>query len=240
MFDMLVKNKEELNITAKHLRDIHNFDELRRLSKEWLVPFKDVENFITGKRCCLVEIEIEDKEYATAEEKLREEMWILKDRDFADILSQHLLDKCREDIFSSLILQKHKTLLKCLNYVMEQAYQIAEKKQKALEADNQEGVQNIGLALSEVQVYKWAEEYYALDDAKEEAERKEEEKRAIEKEHEQVQLRKKAEKTNVCKKVKGSTVLLRKAKESEKNKEEQMSLFDMMKEATREEESESV
>lgn len=235
MYEKIVGNKEELNAVAKHLRDIQNLDELRHLAKEWMVPCEDVENFITGKRYVLVEIEIEDKVYATAEEKLREEMWILKDRDFADILSQHLINKCKDDFFSSLVLQQHKTLHKCLNYVMEQAYQIAEKKYEEKKEEVQGRDQNVALALSEVQVYKWAEEYYLLDDAETEAKKKEEEKKKIQKEHEQVQKRKTASAKGgkpVGKKTKRNTELPKKDKAPEIKKEAQMSLFDVMTDNT--------
>ena len=191
-----------------------------------------------------MEIEIEDREYATAEEKIREEMWVLKDRDFADILSQHLLHKCEEESFSSLVLQKHKTLYKCLNYVMEQAYHIAEKKHEAMDEEAWEKDQNVGLAIFEVQVYQWAEEYYALDDAEAEAKKKEEEKKAIEKEHEQGKHPKGDKRTARAAaktKAKESTDVIKKEPVPEKNEEAQLSLFDMMSGATdKGEENESI
>lgn len=185
MFEKIVRNIEELNSVAVHLRNTKNLTELRTLAEEWLIPKKDIEDFIAGKRFRLAEIKIEEKEFKTAEQKLREEMWTLKDKEFADILAQHLIGKCEEELFSIQVLQPHKTLQKCLDYVMQQAYHVAEEKRKEL--DKEKG-QNVGLALSHVKVYEWAEAYYALDDAAKEKKEKEERKKELQKKQKQSKL----------------------------------------------------
>lgn len=231
MFEQMVKNTADLNTVAEHLRNIKSLDELRRLAAEWLVPCQDLNDFIAGKRFQLVDIEMQEKDYASAEEKLREEMWILKDREFADILAQYLIKKCEDESFSAQVIQKHKTLQKCLNYVIGKVYEVAEEKYKGLGDEDRSPEKNsVGLAMSEVQVYKWADEYYALDDAEEEAKKAEETKKELKKKYEQEEKLKASSvkaKTSVGKKNKTSGSSVPKKKE-EKSQEAQISLFDLM------------
>lgn len=188
MYEKLINNTEELNAVAVHLRNSQNFSELKVLAAQWLVPKQDVEDFIKGKRFQLAEIPLSEKEYTSAVEKLREEMWHMKDQLFTDIVGRHLMEKAEKGLlFGSQVLKKQKTLQKCMNYIMEQAYQMAEK-----EHDNRFGGKNnpnrradrthqsVGMGISETKVYQWAEEYYALDDeAKEIKEQKAERKKRL-------------------------------------------------------------
>lgn len=188
MYEKLINNTEELNAMAVHLRNSQNFSELKVLAAQWLVPKQDVEDFIKGKRFQLAEIPLSEKEYTSAVEKLREEMWHMKDQLFTDIVGHHLMEKAEKGLlFGSQVLKKQKTLHKCMNYIMEQAYQMAEK-----EHDNRFGGKNnpnrradrthqsVGMGISETKVYQWAEEYYALDDeAKEIKEQKAERKKRL-------------------------------------------------------------
>lgn len=185
MYEKMINNTEELNAMAVHLRNSQNFSELKRLAAQWLVPEPNVKDFIKGKRFELAEIPLSEKEYVSAVEKLREEMWHMKDQFFTDLVGRHLMQKAEKDLlFEGQVLKKQKTLQKCMNYIMGQAYQIAEK-----EHDNRFGGKNnpnrqadhahqsIGMAISEIQVYQWAEEYYALDDEEKEAKAQKEEQR---------------------------------------------------------------
>jgi len=188
VYEKLINNTEELNAMAVHLRNSQNFSELKVLAAQWLVPKQDVEDFIKGKRFQLAEIPLSEKEYTSAVEKLREEMWHMKDQLFTDIVGRHLMEKAEKGLlFGSQVLKKQKTLQKCMNYIMEQAYQMAEK-----EHDNRFGGKNnpnrradrthqsVGMGISETKVYQWAEEYYALDDeAKEIKEQKAERKKRL-------------------------------------------------------------
>ena len=188
MYEKLINNTEELNAMAVHLRNSQNFSELKVLAAQWLVPKQDVEDFIKGKRFQLAEIPLSEKEYTSAVEKLREEMWHMKDQLFTDIVGRHLMEKAEKGLlFGSQVLKKQKTLQKCMNYIMEQACQMAEK-----EHDNRFGGKNnpnrradrthqsVGMGISETKVYQWAEEYYALDDeAKEIKEQKAERKKRL-------------------------------------------------------------
>ena len=181
MFEKMIHNTEELNAMAVHLRLSQNFSELKSLAAKWLVPEDHIQDFISGKRAQLAEIPLEEKEYSSAVEKLREEMWLLKDQMFTDIVSRYLIQKAEENpAFSMQVLQKHKTIQKCMNYIMEQAYSIAQKEHEKRVNGKQPVTgreQNVALGISEIQVYQWAEDYYALDDAKQEADKKEKEQK---------------------------------------------------------------
>ncbi len=177
MYEKIIHNTEELNAMAMHLRTSQNFHELKVLAAEWLVPETDVEDFISGKRFQLAEIPLSEKDYASAAEKLREEMWLLGDQLFADVLVQYLIQKAKEDaLFSFQVLKKNKSLQKCMNFIMGQAYEIAKEEYEKRSGGNQAGKKRangqreaIGMGIAETKVYQWAEEYYALDDAAEEA-----------------------------------------------------------------------
>ena len=268
MYEKLINNTEELNAMAVHLRNSQNFSELKVLAAQWLVPKQDVEDFIKGKRFQLAEIPLSEKEYTSAVEKLREEMWHMKDQLFTDIVGRHLMEKAEKGLlFGSQVLKKQKTLQKCMNYIMEQAYQMAEK-----EHDNRFGGkknpnrradrthQSVGMGISETKVYQWAEEYYALDDeAKEIKEQKAERKKrlnALKKEEERRQnaaaYRKASEKGALEGKSEKSAKKgeekqkpeevsgAEKQKKAEKSerKSVQMSLFDMMADKNEEKEGE--
>uniref|UniRef100_UPI002F3E47A5 Cas9 inhibitor AcrIIA9 family protein n=1 Tax=Enterocloster clostridioformis TaxID=1531 RepID=UPI002F3E47A5 len=66
-----------------------------------------------------------------------------------------------------LILQKHKTLQRCVDYLMEQAWELVDE-----EAKNQRI--KVGFAVTSDTVFSWGRDYYAQDD-KEEMEKKEKE-----------------------------------------------------------------
>ena len=177
MYEKVIHNTEELNAMAVHLRMAHNFPELRLLAAEWLVPEQDLEDFISGKRFLFAEIPMSEKNYTSAAEKLREEMWHLKDQLFTDLVAQYLIQRAKEDIlFGFRVLKKQKSLQKCMDYIMKQAYQMAEKERekkfgKKQDPKGRTGSQNqaFGLGIAETKVYQWAEEYYALEDEVKEA-----------------------------------------------------------------------
>lgn len=134
--------------------------------------------------------------------------------------------------FSMQVLQKHKTIQKCMNYIMEQAYSIAQKEHEKRVNGKQPVTgrqQNVALGISEIQVYQWAEDYYALDDAKQEADKKEkEQKKRISKQKKSVQQngkKKTSVKTSPTIPAKNSAPAPAKKKKEENI---QLSMFDMM------------
>lgn len=178
MLEKIVQNVSELNAAAMHLRQSGNIEALKRLAKEWAVPYQQTEDFIHGKRYRLAEIPIADRAFRTPFEKLREEMLALDDKNFADIIGWHFIRKCRDDEeLSAQVLKKQKSLQRCLDFITGKAFEMAmeQAKQKGLE-----GVQeNTGLAVTEREVFPWAEEYYRREDETEADKKAEEEKKKI-------------------------------------------------------------
>lgn len=217
LYEKIVNNTGELNAAAAHLRQTKSFAELKRLAGEWLVPEEDVEAFIAGRRYFLADVAIGEKEYKKAEDKLREEMWALNDKHFTDVVAFHLLRRCEasEDL-NEYVLRKHKTLQKCMNYIMEQAFHEANE---AYEESKKEGPPDMpmGMAVEGNKVISWAEAYYALEDEEEETKKKDEEKgRRRKKNEEQENLEKQAPKALTKKLV------------EKKPEDQQMSLFNFM------------
>ena len=165
MLNEIIKTAEELNTAALHYRQSGNMDGVRELAKAHAVSKKQTEEFIQGSRYRLVEIPIGERKFVNASEKLRAEMFILKDAGFADIIGQYLVNLAKTDsALEAQVLKRHKMLQRCLDYVTQKAYNIA------LEAAKKRGENSIrantGLALSSDQVFPWVLEYYAKDDEK--------------------------------------------------------------------------
>ena len=73
-----------------------------------------------------------------------------------------------------MILQPHKTLRHCIEYVHEKAYETALEKAKK---EGKTGVgQNAGIAIGSTEVFAWVIDYYLLDDRKDMEKKAQEEK----------------------------------------------------------------
>ena len=166
MLNEIIKTAEELNTAALHYRQSGNMDGVRELAKAHAVSKKQTEEFIQGSRYRLVDIPIEERTFANASEKLRAEMFALKDAGFADIIGQYLVNLAKTDsALDAQVLKKHKMLQRCLDYVTQKAYNIALEGAKK---KGENGIRaNTGLALSGDQVFPWVLEYYAKDDERE-------------------------------------------------------------------------
>lgn len=166
MLNEIIKTAEELNTAALYYRQSGNMDGVRELAKAHAVSKKQTEEFIQGSRYRLVDIPIEERKFANASEKLRAEMFALKDAGFADIIGQYLINLAKTDsALDAQVLKKHKMLQRCLDYVTQKAYNIALEGAKK---KGENGIRaNTGLALSGDQVFPWVLEYYAKDDEKE-------------------------------------------------------------------------
>ena len=234
MLNEIIKTAEELNTAALYYRQSGNMDGVRELAKAHAVSKKQTEEFIQGSRYRLVDIPIGERKFANASEKLRAEMFALKDAGFADIIGQYLVNLAKTDsALDAQVLKKHKMLQRCLDYVTQKAYNIALEGAKK---KGENGIRaNTGLALSGDQVFPWVLEYYAKDDEREIAEKEQEEKKKIQKEWDSVNKRTKTIPKNQGTK-KDSEVHPKEAAEQEekhiskkKSKDSgQMSLFDMM------------
>ena len=118
MLNEIIKTAEELNTAALHYRQSGNMDGVRELAKAHAVSKKQTEEFIQGSRYRLVEIPIGERKFVNASEKLRAEMFILKDAGFADIIGQYLVNLVKTDsALEAQVLKRHKMLQRCLDYV---------------------------------------------------------------------------------------------------------------------------
>ena len=205
MIEKMVENVVELNDAAVHLRNQGDMEALRRLAKKWAVPYEQTEDFIQGRRYRLTEIPIEQKTFRTASEKLREEILVLDDKDFAGIIGWHIIRKCEEDPKLAIsVMKRHKSLQRCLDFVMEKAFETAteQAKKKGLDRVREDEAETLA---------KEAEEKKKILSEWEQAERKSAS----------------AGKTTVKKKDAGSVEKHKESAPKKKETDGQMSLFDL-------------
>lgn len=200
-------NAAEINETARNLRENMEFDMIRALGAENGIDDKTLQKFIDGETEFLLPEDAPAKPSAapekesTAEKLQRELAAIHKPCIPIDPIVAHLTSLCREDaVFEQKVLQDHKTLQKCYDYVREQVRQRLNGCDGYLEDDA---------------VYKMAEDYYRLDDAEIERKKAEEAKKAAE-------ARAKAEAERKAKK---EAEKKQAKKEKTNDDEEQISLF---------------
>ena len=179
MIEQFVSNTAELNLLAQNLRDHGEIERLKELADQWLIPKEDLKDFINGTRIRLAEIPLEEKEFSTATEKLTEEQYQLAGNTALIIIGRYLMMHLEEKGLEERILQRHKSLEKCFNYILKQAYEeekesIQKERQAANKAGQNQGFQATVRAFEKEKVFRWAEEYYLLDDKEAEQKRKEE------------------------------------------------------------------
>lgn len=152
-----IKTIHEMNETANNLRSMGMKDGLTRMALRYNIPKNTVEDFWNGKRYYLLDGGNTGKFYETPRAKVLDEMLKLKDPAFGDIIGKYIIRNQEELNLGDKILLEHKTLQRCIEYVMEQAYALVSEdaKQKRV---------NTGLAVSEEEVYAWVKDYYLLDD----------------------------------------------------------------------------
>lgn len=228
MYDKVITSIWELNTVARHLRNMGEIKKIELLAAKWQVPKKDMNEFIDGKRYSLADARIEEKDFESAGSKLREEMWLLNDKLFTDTIASVLIKNCENSKeLADRVLVRHKTLQKCLDYIMKQAYQMAEEERKGLNGENElntakvrtDNLQPFGMAVCGDKVIAWAEKYYFLDDKEEEEKKKSEE---TEKRIKDLEKATGSTKKAVTSKAVGKPV----AKKKEEN--QQMDLFTLM------------
>lgn len=147
----------EFNQIASKLRQIGMKEELQKLAERFHVPKDQVDAFLERKRYFLMDGGNTDKAYGSAKEKLVDEMLCLNDPMFANVIGYYLISRSSEEPLCSQILLTHKTLQRCIEYLMEQAYSLVSEEVK-------KSRQNTALAVVGDQVLGWVSEYYALDD----------------------------------------------------------------------------
>lgn len=116
---------------------------------------------------------------ARAKQKLEKELRDAKDKDFADPVIKHLLERIEEsESLAADICQDHKTWNKCFDYIYGQAKKQAKNARSTAVRDDV--------------VYEWAEDYFRLDD-KAEQEKKAKEAAEREKKHKEHEKKQKEE-----------------------------------------------
>ena len=152
-----MENIHEVNRMAAELRRLGMREKLKELADKNRVMDEDFEAFFLGKRYFLVDTGETQKTYDTARAKLMDEMLILNDPLFGNVIGGYLLQCCSEPGFQESVLQEHKTLQRCIEYVMEQAYGLLDENQKKAR-------KNTAVAVVSDQVFEWVKSYYTLDD----------------------------------------------------------------------------
>lgn len=156
IFDKM-ENIHEVNRMAAELRRLGMKEKLKELADKNRVMDEDLEAFFLGKRYFLVDAGESQKIYDTARANLMDEMLTLNDPLFGNVIGGYLLRCCSEPGFQESVLQEHKTLQRCIEYVMEQAYGLLDENQK-------EARRNTAVAVVSDQVFEWVKSYYTLDD----------------------------------------------------------------------------
>ena len=113
---------QEVNRMAGELRRLGMKEKLKELADKNQVMDEDLKAFFLGKRYFLVDAGETQKTYDTSRAKLMDEMLTLNDPLFGNVICGFLLQCCGEPDFQEAVLQEHKTLQRCIEYVMEQAY----------------------------------------------------------------------------------------------------------------------
>lgn len=163
LFDK-IKNIQEINETAAKLRQIGLKDELIKLAQNYKVPELDMNDFLSGKRHFLIDGGDTQNEYQTARSKLLDEMFKLNDPQFTDVIGNYLIKCCDKRDFADLVLQKHKTLQRCIESIMSRTYAMVSDEVK------QNG-RYASMAVYGDTVFEWVQEYYTVDDREDSATR---------------------------------------------------------------------
>lgn len=229
MLEKLAKSIEEINVLAEHYRTCHNVAAIESLAKEHSISKEDTDAFIAGKRNFLQKVLL-TRQSASATEKLTEEMLLLQDSGYATVIGTYLLDLARKDsVMKDMILQSHKTLQRCVEYVHEKAYEVALERAKK---EGKTGVgQNAGIAIGSTEVFAWVIDYYLLDDHKEIVKKEQEEKKKVKKSWERAEsirtLSIKSKDSNTKKDVSEDAETAVKPAVQKKEEPEQLSLFNL-------------
>lgn len=188
-----VKNLRELNELAESLRQIGDQEGLKALAGKLEIDSGEVEAFLNRKRYWLVDEGNCKKDFLSGRSKILDEMGALNDVNFGTPVGTYLLMRCSEGKYEAQILKPYKTLMRCIEFLMKKAYEIAAEGQK--EGFNR---RRAAVAVQDADVFSWADEYYFLDDADEI--QKDIEKREQELLHKAKNLSKSSIKTSIAKK----------------------------------------
>lgn len=164
----------EVNQAAADLRKLRMKEALIQLVEKYHVPKQDAENYYCGKRYFLVDGGNTVKNFDTARSKLLDEMFTLNEPMFGNVIGTYLLSCCDNAEYEEKILLEHKTLMRCIEYVMGKAYELVSDEMKIRR-------ENAGVGVLDEQVYGWIREYYFLDDEQQIREKSEEAEKCFKK-----------------------------------------------------------
>lgn len=159
-----ITSVKEINQLAADLRQTRQKDMLLTLAKKYNLTDKMAEDFMTGRRRFLVDGGDTASSYNTVKSKLVDEMMDLGYEPFAKPIGDYLL---RQDISEKLenqILLPHKTLQRCIEYLMDKAYSMIDDSLK-------KAGRMLNYVATDETVYEWVWEYYQADDASKIAEK---------------------------------------------------------------------
>ena len=111
MLGKMIENTKDLNMVADRLRARGEISRLQELCKEWLIPEKDMQDFLQGKRLRLAEVPLEEKIFSTASEKIAEEMYQFEGPGLAVALGQYLMERCDCLLYTSSAMKLRKRAL---------------------------------------------------------------------------------------------------------------------------------
>lgn len=167
------KDLRAINELAESLRQIGAKEELKALSARYKIDSDDLEAFIARKRYWLVDEGICKRDYQSGRSKILDEMGMLNDANFGTPVGSYLLTCCSRADYEKQILKPQKTLMRCIEFLMKKAYEIAKEGQKG-DFDKRKAA----VAVQDADVFAWVDEYYFLDDmdtVKEDTKEKEQE-----------------------------------------------------------------
>lgn len=166
IFDKM-ESIRNINQMAAKLKQMGMKDELEKLAVKNRIPNKDLESYLAGKRYVLVDGGSTEKTYTNARSKILDEMLYLKDPVFVDIVGKYLLEQCRNPELEQQILKRHKTLQRCMDYLMEKAWELVDEETKKQQIP-------FGFAVVSDTVFGWVWDYYELDDEQQVSEKEKE------------------------------------------------------------------
>lgn len=166
IFDKM-ESIRNINQMAAKLKQMGMKDELEKLAVKNRIPNKDLESYLAGKHYVLVDGGSTEKTYTSARSKILDEMLYLKDPVFVDIVGKYLLEQCRNPELEQQILKRHKTLQRCMDYLMEKAWELVDEETKKQQIP-------FGFAVVSDTVFGWVWDYYELDDEQQVSEKEKE------------------------------------------------------------------
>ena len=92
MLGKMIENTKDLNMVAERLRARGEISRLQELCREWLIPEKDMQDFLQGKRLQLTKCRWKKRIFLLLLKRLRKKCISLKDRGWQLLSGQYLIE----------------------------------------------------------------------------------------------------------------------------------------------------